>query len=328
MLSLFRTNRFINSLILFPYVVLVRALAIPGGFPDDTPAKGILSEWFFGDTVQSTPWAVIGGILLVYVQALQLNRVMIQNRMTQELTLFPGMVYVLLVSYFPGYDGLSSVLVGNTFVLVAMESLFGTHKKTGSAGRIFDTGLWLSVAGLCYFGYSGLFLYGIIGLSTLRTLKSREWFQYIIGYATPVMIIGMLDYMLHSSLADLWAHFSKNLGAFDFGFTGLRTYAHAGFFGLLLLISLFNFGSFKQRKNIHTQKKVDLVLWLLIFGFIVILLQTDIGVEDWIVLTIPLACFIAMILARSTQIVLLEVVHFLFLAGSLALQLWHIVDPG
>jgi hypothetical protein len=56
------------------------------------------------------------------------------------------------------------------------------------------------------------------------------------------------------------------------------------------------------------------------------LLQTDIGVEDWIVLTIPLACFIAMILARSTQTILLEVVHFLFLAASLALQLWYIVE--
>jgi len=326
-LSFFRTNRFINSLILFPYVVLVRALAIPGGFPADTPSKGILSQWLFGSEIHSSAWAVIGGILLVYIQALQLNRVMIQNRMTQELTLFPGMMYVLLVSYFPGYDGLSSVLVGNTFVLIAIESLFGTHKKTGSAGRIFDTGLWLSLAGMFYFGYTGLFLYGIIGMSTLRTLKSREWFQYMIGYATPIMIIGMLDFVMHSSLSDLWAHFAENLGAFDFGFTGLRTFAHAGFFGLLLLISLFNYGTFKQRKNIHTQKKVDLLLWLLFFGFIVIVLQSDIGVEDWIALAIPLACFIAMILARSAQIVLLEVVHFLFLAGALALQFWHVVNP-
>jgi hypothetical protein len=301
-------------------------MAIPGGFPDEMSSKGILSDWLLGENLDSSVLTVIVGILVVYIQALQLNRVMIQNRMTQELTLFPGMIYVLLVSYFPGYDGLSSVLIGNSFVLIALESLFATHKKTGSAGRIFNTGFWLSVAGMFYFGYTGLFLFGIVGMSTLRTLKSREWFQYIIGYATPVMMIGMLDFIVHDSLSDLWGHFSENLGAFDFSFTGLRTYAHAGFFGVLLLISLFNFGTFKQRKNIHTQKKIDLLLWLLLFGFIVILLQTDIGVEDWIVLTIPLACFIAMILARSTQMILLEVVHFLFLAASLALQLWFILE--
>lgn len=326
MLAFFRTNRFINSLLLFPYVVLVRALAIPGGYPDETPARGILAEWIVGDPFVSNPVTVIAGILLVYLHALQLNRVMIQNRMTQELTLFPGMVYVLLVSYFPGYDGLSSLLIANTFILIALESLFATHKKTGAPGRIFDTGLWLSIASLFYFGYTGLFLFGLVGLSALRTLKSKEWLQYFIGYVTPLVIVAMIDFILHGNLSGLSGHFGENLGTFDFTFAGMRTYAHAGFFGLLLLVSLFNFGSFKQRKNIHTQKKIDLLLWLLLFGFVVVLLQADIGVTDWLVLSIPLACFIAMILAQSTQIIVLEVIHFLFLAGCLALQIWTIVN--
>src|SRR5690606_28440376 len=117
-LSFFRTNRFINSLLLLPYVVLVRGLAISGGFPPESESRGILSEWLAGEVISSTPLKVVIGILLVYVQALQLNRVMIQNRMTQELTLFPGMVYILLVSYFPAYNGLNSVLIGNTFILI------------------------------------------------------------------------------------------------------------------------------------------------------------------------------------------------------------------
>lgn len=328
MLSFFRTNRFINSLLLLPYVVIVRILAVPGGFPEDTHSRGILSEWLAGEVIQSSLTTVIVGIALVYIQALQLNRVMIQNRMTQELTLFAGMVYVLLVSYFPGYNGLSSLLIANTFILIAMESLFSTHKKTGSAGRIFDSGFWLSIASLFYFGYIGLFLYGIVGLSALRTLKSREWFQYVIGYTTPLLIVGMMDFILHHNLTGFAAHFGDNIGAFDFTFKGMRTWAHAGFFGTLLLISLFNFGGFKQRKNIHTQKKVDLVMWLLFFGFIVILLQTDIGVMDWLVLAIPLACFMGMILTQATQIVVLEVIHFLFFAGTIALQLWGILNPG
>ena len=323
-LEFFRTNRFFNSLLLLPYVVVLRVLAIPGGFPTDIPTRGILSQWIVGDVFSSTIWSIIVGIVLVYIQTLQLNRVVIQNRMTQELTLFPGMVYALFVSYFPGYDGLSSPLIANTFILIALESLFATHKKTGAPSRIFDTGLWLSVAGLFYFGYIGLFLFGIVGLSALRTLKSREWLQYIIGYVTPLMIISMLDFVLHDNLDNLTMHFSQNLGAFDFKFTGMRTFAHAGFFGLMLLVSLFNFGAFKHRKNIHTQKKIDLLLWLLIFGFVVILLQVDIGVADWIVLTIPLSCFIAMIIAQSKQVIILEVIHFLFFAGSLALQVWWI----
>jgi hypothetical protein len=306
--------------------VLVRCLAIPGGFPPDIPSKGILSEWMVGEFFESSIVSVVFGILLVYFQALQLNRVVIQNRMTHELTLFPGMMYVLIVSYFPAYDGLSSPLLANTFVLIALESLFSTHKKTGAAGRIFDSGFWLSLAGLFYFGYTVLLLFGIVGLSALRTLKSREWLQYFIGYITPIGIVAMLNFILHEDLIDLTQHVAGNLGAFELEFTGMRTFIHIGFFGVLLLGSVLSFGSFKQRKNIHTQKKVDLILWLLLFGFTVALIQTGIDASDWIVLVIPLATFMAMIIAQSRQYILFEVVHFLFLSGAIALQLWDLVE--
>jgi hypothetical protein len=304
----------------------VRCLAVPGGFPADIPSKGILSEWMVGEYFENTLLAVLFGILLVYFQALQLNRVVIQNRMTHELTLFPGMMYVLIVSYFPAYDGLSSPLLANTFVLIALESLFSTHKKTGAAGRIFDAGFWLSLAGLFYFGYTVLLLFGIVGLSALRTLKSREWLQYFIGYVTPISIIAMLDFILHGDLNNLTMHIADNFGTFNLEFSGTRTFIHVGFFAVLLLVSVMSFGSFKQRKNIHTQKKVDLILWLLLFGFTVALIQTGIDASDWIVLVIPLSSFMAMIIAQSKQFIVFEVVHFLFLAGAIALQLWHIVD--
>ncbi|HLF65316.1 MAG TPA: hypothetical protein VI603_16235 [Saprospiraceae bacterium] len=326
MLSFFRNNRFLNSVLLLPYVVLLRCFALPGGFPGDIPSKGMLSQWMVGDMFHSSTLSVIIGIILVYFQALQLNRVVIQNRMTYDLTLFPGMMYVLLVSYFPAYNGLSSPLIANTFILIALESLFATHKKSGSAGRIFDAGLWLAMAGLFYFGYSILVLFGIVGLSALRTLKSQEWLQYFIGYITPISIFAMLDFVLHGDLTGLAAHFSANMGTLDFQFTGLSTFINIGFFALLLLVSLISFGSFKQRKNIHTQKKVDLLMWLLFFGFSIVLIQARIGVSDWIVLTIPLACFVAMIIAQSTQFIIFEVVHFLFLSGSIAMQLWWIIS--
>jgi len=278
-----------------------------------------------GDSFHSTTLSTLFGILLVYFQALQLNRVVIQNRMTHDLTLFPGLIYVLLVSYFPAYDGLSSPLIANTFLLIALESLFATHKKYGNAGRIFDAGLWFSMAGLFYFGYTVLLLFGIVGLSALRTLKAREWLQYLIGYATPLSMFAMLDFILHGDLGTFAGHLAENIGALSFHFSGLRPFIQLGFFGLLLLVSLFNFGSFKQRKNIHTQKKIDLLMWLLFIGFLIVFIQTGIDASDWTVLAIPLACFIAMIIVQSSQYIILEVVHFLFLAGALALQIWWMI---
>lgn len=279
-----------------------------------------------GDVFHTSVLSVLIGILLVYFQALQLNRVVIQNRMTHELTLFPGMLYVLLVSYFPEYNGLSSPLIANTFILIALESLFATHKKTGSAGRIFDAGLWLSIGGLFYFGYTALLLFGIIGLSSLRTLKSRDWLQYFIGYFTPICIFAMLDFVLHRDLDSMRLHFADNFGTLDFHGLGVQGFLLIGFFALLFLAALVNYGSFKQRKNIHTQKKVDLLLWLLIFSVCAIFIQNRIGPADWLVLTIALGTFVAMVIAQSSQLVVFEIVHFIFLAGTIVLQIWWLLD--
>lgn len=325
-LAFFRNNRFLNSLLLLPYVVLVRILAIPGGFPQEIPAKGLVPRLLAGENFESSVVWVIAGILLVYFQALQLNRVVIQNRLTYELTLFPGLLYVLIVSYFPSYNGMSAPLIGNTFVLVAMGSLFATHKKSGTASRIFDSGFWLSIAGLCYFGYHILFLFGIVALSSLRTLKAREWLQYIIGYFTPLMICMMILFIVHGNLDALVRHVADNIGFLDLDFDGWRYLLHIGFFGVFTLVILVSFSLFKQRKNIHAQKKVDLLLWLLFFGFSVVFIQRGIDVSEWVALTIPIATFVAMIIAQTRQLVIPEILHFLFLAGTLTLQLWWIIE--
>ncbi len=317
----------IGSLLLLPYAALVRFLAFSGTFPGEIPTMGTFSHWLAGDVFQNGAVALVAGILLVYFHALVLNRVVIQHRMTNLFTLFPGMVYVLVVSYFPAYNGLSSPLIANTFVLIAIHRLYGTHKKSGNAARIFDAGFWLSVAGLTYFGYTPLFLFGIIGLSTLRTLKSREWVQYLIGYATPFVIFGMLDYIRGGNLAGLQLHFTGYWGFLDVELSsGSTHHLLMIFFGFLFIISLISFVSLKQRKGLHAQKKIDLLLWLLFLGLGVAVVKKDIGASDWLVLCIPLATFMAMLLARSKQHALMEIIHFVFLTGTLGLQVWVLLN--
>ncbi len=326
MLEIFRRNRFFNSLLLLPYTILVRVWLVFDGQAPEFRKKGVLSEWVFGSLDPDSSLALLLSIALVYFQALLLNRLVIRNRITGELTLFPGLFYILLVSFFPEYNGLSSPLVANTFVIIALSFLMGTHKTSGNASRIFSAGFWFGMAFLFYFGHLVLFISGFLGLSLLRTVKGREWFQFITGYITPLWVVAMLDYLIHSNIDMTWGHFTGQLGFLDIDMPfGLPLYLQVVFFGLLTLLVTLNYARFSLRQNIHVQKKINLLYAVLYVLFGVVLIQSHIFYEEWTALSLPLACFLAIIFVRSSQLLILEIIHFAMLLTVLGLQIYTLL---
>ena len=307
---------------LLPYTILVRVWLIFDGQPPAFNMKGVLTDWLFSGLNPDGGFALLLSILVVYFQALMLNRLIIRNRITQELTLFPGLFYILLVSFFPEYNGLSAPLLANTFVILALDRLLSTHKSTGNVSRIFTAGFWFSVAFLFYFGYIVLFICGILGLSMLRTIKPRELLQFLIGFLAPMFIVGMLDYLMQSDISDLTHHFKDHIGFLDIDIPmGWPLYLQMALFGGLVILVLFNYSSFTLKKNIHVQKKINLMyMWLFIL-FGIVLVQSGIFYEEWTILSLPLACFIAMFFARSRQWLILEIMHFGILLSVLILQI-------
>lgn len=322
MLEIFRRNRFFNSLLLLPYTILVRVWLIFDGQPPAFNIKGILTDWFFNSLNPDGGLALLFSILIVYLQALMLNRLIIRNRITQELTLFPGLFYILLVSFFPEYNGLSAPLLANTFVILALDRLLSTHKTTGNVSRIFTAGFWFSVAFLFYFGYIVLFICGILGLSMLRTVKPRELLQFFFGFLAPMLIVVMLDYLMHSNVTDIKLHFVEQIGFLDIDIPlGWPLYLQMALFGGLVILVLFNYNSLTLKKNIHVQKKINLMyMWLFIL-FATLVVQSRIFYEEWTILSLPLACFVAMFFVRSRQWLILEIMHFGILLTVLTLQI-------
>ena len=326
MLEIFRRNRFFNSLLLLPYTILVRVWLVFDAQAPPFHIKGILTDWIFGSINENSAFALFLSIIIVYFQALLINRLVIRNRLTQELTLFPGLFYILLVSFFPEYNGLSSPLIANTFVIMALGYLMQTHKGAHTASLIFTAGFWFSVAFLFYFGYAFLFPCGILGLSMLRTVKARQWVQFIVGSFTPLLLVAMLDFLFNSNLSALGAHFASQYGFVDIDIPfGLPVILQIVLFGALVVLALMNYGGFTLKKNIHVQKKVNMLYMFLFLVPSVLLVQAGIYYEEWTVLCLVLAYFVAALFARSRQLLILEVVHFAMLLCVLGLQIYALL---
>jgi hypothetical protein len=252
---------------LLPYTVLLRVLSYFLHDLTQQDDRGLLSNLIISNLEDQSFLANSIAILLLFFEAVMVNRLIIRHRLTHEMSLFGGVFYILIMSLFPSYGGLSSILIANLFLLIALSQLFTTHKKLQSASRIFSVGFWLAISSLFYFGYFPLLLFGLVGLSSLRTMRSKDWLQYFFGYAAPFICLGMVSYLTVDSLALPVAHFSDYFGFLDVSFNSdIISWIEIGLFSGLILLSLINYSNFNLKKGIHAQKKIDLHFWLLFFS--------------------------------------------------------------
>lgn len=321
MLELFRNNNFIFTLLLIPYAIFIRFLPIYFGTAGTFASEGLWLQWIFGEEIRQSIGIQVLAVLLIFFQAAMINRIAIKNRMTNEMTLFPGVFYILLVSFFPDYVGLSPILVANTFILIALEQMFVSHKKFRTAEHLYSVGFWFSIAAITYYGYFLFMFFPLIGLSMLRTVKWINWLQFLIGLITPILIFVMLSILRDDPAMMIFSEWWTKSGSFDFHFSkDWLSFLQLGFFGIWILASFLQYNAFTIKKNIHAQKKIDLCFWLMTFALIAVSFMANIKTTDLIFLAIPLSLTIAMSFLRFKSKVSSEMIHFLMIITLFTIQ--------
>ena len=327
MLEFFKKNHLLNSLLLLPYALVIRMVAIifsgariPGEIFGSWGADFIRTthEWGVGEFLFST--------FLVFIQAAIINRLFIRQSMIGEINLFPGLSFILLTALHPSFIGVSSILLANTTLMISLVYLFNILKKEKQEETRFMAGWWLAVSGLLYTPYVLLILFGLVAMSMLKTLKIKDVFQYLTGYASPFLIGWMVRIILTGQLNPKILHVFDNFGIPQFrNGHGTSDIIVAAIFGLLLLFSLLGYSQIIARKNIHAQKKIDTLYALIFFCFPMALFCDTIGAPYLMVLMIPFSLFLALLLRMVKHPAIAESIHFILFVAALLTQVLVLV---
>ncbi len=323
MLSIFRTNQFVANILLIFYVLLLRGAAfiLPPQLAANTPGS-ILSEVLFKYVSPQSSGGLILAMLLVFFQAILINLCVSRYRMAKELSLFPGLFYILIASAIPEFLYLSPPLLANTFYILALFEIFGIYKKHNCASQIFNTGFWIALGSLFYFSYITFIIMALIALATLRAFKIKEAVMLLIGFSVPMILT-----IVYSFLTDQLPHLGEALlgNRLEEGDGSLispssvEQYIKLSFFALLTIIALFNFNRYQFKKNIHVQKNISLLYWCLLLSAITLLVQSHAQFDHLLVLAVPLGIFLSFNFLRL-QPALAEALHLILLAAILLLQ--------
>lgn len=321
MLSLFRQNLFINSLLLLPYTIIVRihSLIYPKAY-----ASSELEGWFncsVFETLSGLPrLQAVLAILIIFLQAVSLNFILNKNRLSLRPNLFPGVFYILFVSISREYLSLNPILFGNIFIIIVLVNLFKTYRIAQCSGAIFNIGFFVAMASVFYFPYIAYLIPCFIGLMMLRSFRLKERIQYLIGALTFLYLLFAMFFYFDLSSDFFAQYFQSNLPLPSIASSQITIYIPIAIFAIGILAAVINYYSIRKKKSIQSQKKIDILYWALIFSPFMIIFWNVLNIYSLLVLAIPLSIIVGMLIYRIKNQLVVELLHF---AGLVAMIAFH-----
>ncbi len=329
MLSIFRSNQLLLSLLLLFYAGLLHLSVYWNGTPWEPAQYGLFSELVYQWVGKSGWLSQAITVVLLSIHGTMLNGLNFTHRLIDEVNLFPGLFYVLIACLLPEFLYLSPLHLANTFYLLALIDLMAIYNRPRSAGLIFNAGLWIGIGSLFYFSWFIFILLALIALNILRAFDIRERLMVLVGVLVPYILTALfffwfdlLDYFLDRQfrLSYAWFDFRPALPL-------PATYFKLGVFAVLLLVVLFSHNRYLFKKTIQVQKKINLLFWGLLCSGLTLLFQPAIQLDHLLMLAPPLGLLLAINFTRLNRN-WSELLHLLLLMIAFALQFQYFLLPA
>ena len=255
-------------------------------------------------------------------QAVLLNVMVSRYRLTEEITLFPGVFYLLLMGFNSTFWLVNPLLIANFFLLFAIVELVATYKEFSSADRIYNMGLFIGLASLCYFSYIVFLIFAWIGISIVRAIQWKERVILLLGFLSPYFLVSTYQYW-NNNLHAFWQdEILANFKFFNFGVNrGIEEYITAGLLALFVVIAIFSYKLYTYKKKIKIQKIIDLLYWAVAVSSLSLLFQVQINVQHFQILLPILAIFVSINFVKMSK-QWSGLLHLFLLIGTL---IWHYI---
>lgn len=257
--------------------------------------------------------------LLLFTQALQLNGIINKYRLMQRVNFLPATAYLIITSLLPEWSNFSAPLIINSLVLLIFSGLFSIVNQYNIKGTLFNIGLLIGIASFLLFPSLILFIWLILALMVMKSVRINEWLITLLGITTPYYF-----YTAYLFFTDAWA-WNKLVEPITIT---LPSPAQSLWLaaGSLLLIIPFLLGGYFVQENlrkmlIQVRKNWSLMLIYLLFAlFIPFLNNTADGFENWMMIIVPFAAFHACTYLYPPQKWIPAVIFWLSIAFILVYQ--------
>ena len=312
MISIFKTNVFINSLMLLPYSLILRLPSLI--WPQKTEEIGTqFVQQSVLNIVQGSPIvSYLISSFLIFLHATLINRIVIKNRLHAQITLLPGMIYILLANAVPQASFPNILLINMLLILVGLSAVFQSYRESKSAILVFDTGFLIGVSTILY-KPSWLFIITfIIAFVMLRAMKLKHFIQVLIGFLTPTLLMVTFEFISKNTMHQTVQYMSSIWKPDIVTFSNYSQWIIFASIVVVAFILLLKYGTYVAKKSIPSQRKIDILFWMLAASGGGLLFCGEYP-PHYLYLCIPAAVFLGQHISEIKEELQAELIHFISL---------------
>lgn len=271
---------------------------------------GFFSFWLqqYEPLLNSTFLAIVY-IAVLLVQAIRLNLILNELRMYNISGFTTAMSYILLSSFFIEFASLSAAFLANFFIIIIFKQLSKLYNDTKPKTTLFNTGLTVGIAMLCYHPTSMLILVVLFAVALIRPFNITEWLVLLMGVIMPIYLTASFLF-----LNDKLALITKVLPNISINLPAQKV-PISFWIGISLiafqLIMGFNAWSIQNRRMvIQIRKNWGVMVVMVIMMLPIPFIFTKAGITSAILYIIPLSAFIGNAYAYPRKILLPNILFF------------------
>ena len=227
--------------------------------------------------------------LLLFKQAVLLNRIGNSIRLLPKSNFLIGMSYILITSLVHEWNLFSAPLLVNSILIWIWYRLSNVYNHTSPKTAIFNVGMLVGVLPLIYSPAVVFLLFLMFALILTRPVRITEWLVALLGFTTPYYFLFVVLF-----LANQWS-WQKVIPEISFHLPKLPASLWITG-GIAFMVIPFLIGAFYVQTNlgkmlIQMRKSWSLLLMLLIVSILIILLNPGNNYLHWLPVVVPLSIF-------------------------------------
>ena len=242
--------------------------------------------------------------IVVGLSALFFNSMLSVNQLVTRNSSIGAFVFVLGMCCVQIQDEYYPFLIANTFIMMAMQTIYLIYQVDKPESYLMNAGLFVAIASMFYYPAILLIFWVLLSLIIMDIRELKHFLIPIIGFLLPYFIMLICVYFNHT----LIENYNNYLVAFnDFGFEklGLTT---RGSVALVLVfvfmgLSLMMLKSGNADNSVGTRKKLNVTLWLFVFGFMMLFLQKPVVCNGLIYMVLAVVVSMALSCIKKSRII-------------------------
>lgn len=290
------------------------------------PQRGVLSNWLSVWYTMASPFLLAFLAFVINVGcAFYANAVLSDQRMFTKTNMLTGMGMVMLSSFFPIANTLSTGLLLLPLLIWLYNEVSSLYHAKLPKATVYNVGFVVGLGAILYHPFILLTAFAAYGLASMRPFSFKEWLILLLGFLTPYYFLFAYDF-----LNDHW-HPQNHLPRIFYSSHQFEKDVYSliayGTVIIWLLIGFVEWSKALRRMLVQARRSWNLLLLLVFLTIAMLFCHTGKSADPFALLVFPIASFGANAFVGSKR-PFFPLLLFWVIAFALILVCLHFSDLG